>query len=122
AALKKASTMWTPAKELNKALDSLESRFSLKPVPRFAEKGFWDPQQKLWNESKGGQAAYIAQREHRREVRNARKRRVPASLTYFSAISQDIQSNPHIRGNRLVSYSDTESAVPNQITDYGLLH
>jgi hypothetical protein len=42
AALKKASTMWTPAKELNKALDSLESRFSLKPVPRFAEKGFWD--------------------------------------------------------------------------------
>ena len=40
-----------------------------------AEKGFWDPRRRCWNEELGGIKAYLAQRNKRRAVRAARLRR-----------------------------------------------
>jgi hypothetical protein len=40
-----------------------------------ADKGFWDPLLRCWNENLGGMKAYIAQRNHRRAARAARLRK-----------------------------------------------
>jgi hypothetical protein len=40
-----------------------------------ADKGFWDPLLRRWNENVGGMKAYIAQRNQRRAARNARVHR-----------------------------------------------
>eukprot|EP00291_Cryptomonas_curvata_P006553 CAMPEP_0172197826 /NCGR_PEP_ID=MMETSP1050-20130122/27713_1 /TAXON_ID=233186 /ORGANISM="Cryptomonas curvata, Strain CCAP979/52" /LENGTH=193 /DNA_ID=CAMNT_0012874511 /DNA_START=55 /DNA_END=632 /DNA_ORIENTATION=+ len=46
-----------------------------------AQKGFWDPQRKCWNQSMGGMQAYLAQRNKRRAERIARRERFIADAS-----------------------------------------
>jgi hypothetical protein len=39
-----------------------------------SQKGYWDPQRRCWNEDMGGMAAYIHQRNQRRDARKKRER------------------------------------------------
>lgn len=41
-----------------------------------ADKGFWDPIRRCWNEELGGKKAYMEQRNQRRAARAARQRRI----------------------------------------------